>query len=133
MQHWIEPMDEMKIKTLWLRGLIKRIVNKTLKKKYGIDLNLDIRELEVISNLQDQTVTLSTSIDISIPTSDINKIISQPETMLIASVIISQLIIYNTTKLGKRLCAEWIGLLLKAVAILQPLAPEPLVDYFSRE
>ena len=79
MQHWIEPMDEMKIKTLWLRGLIKRIVNKTLKKKYGIDLNLDIRELEVISNLQDQTVTLSTSIDISIPTSDINKIISQME------------------------------------------------------
>ena len=77
MQHWIEPMDEMKIKTLWLRGLIKRIVNKTLKKKYGIDLNLDIHELEVISNLQDQTVTLSTSIDISIPTSDINKIISQ--------------------------------------------------------
>ena len=77
MQHWIEPMDEMKIKTLWLRGLIKRIVNKTLKKKYEIDLNLDIHELEVISNLQDQTVTLSTSIDISIPTSDINKIISQ--------------------------------------------------------
>ena len=77
MQHWIEPMDEMKIKTLWLRGLIKRIVNKTLKKKYGIDLNLDIHELEVISNLQDQTVTLSTSINISIPTSDINKIISQ--------------------------------------------------------
>ena len=79
MQHWIEPMDEMKIKTLWLRGLIKRIVNKTLKKKYGIDLKLDIHELEVISNLQDQTVTLSTSIDISIPTSDINKIISQME------------------------------------------------------
>lgn len=79
MQHWIEPMDEMKIKTLWLRGLIKRIVNKTLKKKYGIDLNLDIHDLEVISNLQDQTVTLSTSIDISIPTSDINKIISQME------------------------------------------------------
>ena len=79
MQHWIEPMDEMKIKTLWLRGLIKRIVNKTLKKKYGIDLNLDIHELEVISNLQDQTVTLSTSIDISIPASDINKIISQME------------------------------------------------------
>ena len=79
MQHRIEPIDEMKIKTLWLRGLIKRIVNKTLKKKYGIDLNLDIRELEVISNLQDQTVTLSTSIDISIPTSDINKIISQME------------------------------------------------------
>lgn len=72
-------MDEMKIKTLWLRGLIKRIVNKTLKKKYGIDLNLDIHDLEVISNLQDQTVTLSTSIDISIPTSDINKIISQME------------------------------------------------------
>lgn len=79
MQHWIEPMDEMKIKTLWLRGLIKRIVNKTLKKKYGIDLKLDIHELEVISNLQDQTVTLSTSIDISIPTADINKIISQME------------------------------------------------------
>ena len=79
MQHWIEPMDEMKIKTLWLRGLIKRIVNKTLKKKYEIDLNLDIHELEVISNLQDQTVTLSTSIDISIPASDINKIISQME------------------------------------------------------
>ena len=75
MQHWIEPMDEMKIKTLWLRGLIKRIVNKTLKKKYGIDLKLDIHELEVISNLQDQTVTLSTSIDISIPTAYINKII----------------------------------------------------------
>jgi len=26
-------MDEMKIKTLWLRGLIKRIVNKTLKEE----------------------------------------------------------------------------------------------------
>lgn len=72
-------MDEMKIKTLWLRGLIKRIVNKTLKKKYGIDLNLDIHELEIISNLQDQTITLSTSVDISILTSDINKIISQME------------------------------------------------------
>lgn len=72
-------MDEMKIKTLWLRGLIKRIVNKTLKKKYGIDLNLDIHELEIISNLQDQTITLSTSVDISIPLTDINKIISQME------------------------------------------------------
>lgn len=72
-------MDEMKIKTLWLRGLIKRIVNKTLKKRYGIDLNLDIHELEIISNLQDQTVTLSTSVDISIPSTDINKIISQME------------------------------------------------------
>lgn len=79
MQHWIEPMDEMKIKSFWLRSLIKRIINKTLKKKYGIDLNLDIHELEVISNLQDQTVTLSTSIDISIPSTDISKIISQME------------------------------------------------------
>ena len=128
-----DAMDIMRIKSFWLRGLIKRIANKTLKKKYGIDLNLDIRDLEIPSNVIDKTVNLSTSIDISIPTSDINKIISQPETMLIASVIISQLIIYNTTKLGKRLCAEWIGLLLKAVAILQPLAPEPLVGYFSRE
>lgn len=72
-------MDEMKIKTLWLRGLIKRIVNKTLKKKYGIDLNLDIRDLEISSNVIDKTVNLSTSVDISIPTSDINKIISQME------------------------------------------------------
>lgn len=72
-------MDEMKIKTLWLRGLIKRIVNKNLKKRYGIDLNLDIRDLEISSNVIDKTVTLSTSIDISIPTSDINKIISQME------------------------------------------------------
>lgn len=71
-------MDEMKIKTLWLRGLIKRIVNKTLK-KFGIDLNLDIRDLEISSNVIDKTVNLSTSIDISIPTSDINKIISQME------------------------------------------------------
>ena len=74
-----DAMDIMRIKSFWLRGLIKRIANKTLKKKFGIDLNLDIHELEVISNLQDQTVTLSTSIDISIPTSDINKIISQME------------------------------------------------------
>ncbi len=50
-----------------------------------------------------------------------------------ALIIISQLIICNITKLGKRLCAEWIGLLLKAVAILQPLAPESLVGYFSKE
>lgn len=72
-------MDEMKIKTLWLRGLIKRIVNKTLKKKYGIDLNLDIRDLEIISDDHDQTVNLSASIGASIPRADINKIISQME------------------------------------------------------
>lgn len=48
-----DAMDIMRIKSFWLRGLIKRIVNKTLKKKYGIDLNLDIHELEIISNLQD--------------------------------------------------------------------------------
>lgn len=72
-------MDEMKIKTFWLRSLIKRIVNKTLKKKYGIDLNLDIRDLEIISDDHDQTVNLSASIGISIPRADINKIISQME------------------------------------------------------
>lgn len=72
-------MDEMKIKTLWLRSLIKRIVNKTLKKKYGIDLNLDIRDLEISSNDIDKNVTLSASIGVSIPRADINKLISQME------------------------------------------------------
>lgn len=72
-------MDEMKIKTFWLRSLIKRIVNRTLKKKYGIDLNLDICDLEIISDDHDQTVNLSASIGISIPRADINKIISQME------------------------------------------------------
>lgn len=74
-----DVMDIMRIKSFWLRGLIKRIVNKTLKKRYGIDLNLDIRDLEISSNVIDKTVTLSTSIDISIPSADINKIISQME------------------------------------------------------
>lgn len=72
-------MDEMKIKTFWLRSLIKRIVNKNLKKRYGIDLNLDIRDLEISSNDIDKNVTLSASIGVSIPRADINKLISQME------------------------------------------------------
>ena len=40
-------MDEMKIKSFWMRGVISNEIRKLLKKKFGCDIDIHLNDLEV--------------------------------------------------------------------------------------
>lgn len=41
-------MDEMKIKSHFLRGIFSKVITKKIKKKYGYDVNIDINDIDVV-------------------------------------------------------------------------------------
>ena len=42
-------MDELKFKTDFMRGLISKLIRRSLRKKFGCEVNIRIKQLEVTS------------------------------------------------------------------------------------
>ena len=70
-------MDELKITTMFTRGLIKTIINRVLKKKLGVDIGVDIYDLRatVPPSADGDTVTITVAGEIKISKKDLYNLI----------------------------------------------------------
>lgn len=68
-------MDEMKIQSKLMRGILSRIITKELKKKLGCDVNIRIRSLSAATI--DNTTRIHVDVDGEINTEDLDTLISQ--------------------------------------------------------
>ena len=65
-------MDEMKIRSKFMRGMISKIASKVISKKIGIKPDIDIKEIE-LRNI-DGKINIHLNIDASIKENDLLKI-----------------------------------------------------------
>lgn len=68
-------MDELKLKlsTRFMRGIIAKLVSRTISKKFGYDIGIQINEIEI--KTEDGKIRLHTSVDAEISNDEFTKII----------------------------------------------------------
>lgn len=69
-------MDEMKIQSKLMRGILSRIITKELKKKLGCDVNIRIRSLSAATTI-DNKARIHLDVDGEISTKDLDTLLSQ--------------------------------------------------------
>ena len=65
-------MDEMKIESKFLTGLISRYVTKTIKDKKDLDININLKSLKV--KIEDGKAVLDLDANASIPQEQLTKL-----------------------------------------------------------
>lgn len=58
-------MDEMKIRSEFLKGIISKIIRKTIKRKTGYDIDFRLDDFKVVNSDEKARVFLSIEADIS--------------------------------------------------------------------
>lgn len=71
----VSVMDEMKITTKLMRGVLSKLATNTLTKKFGY--GIDIRVNEVSASIVDGKAHIHLSIDSEISSDDLTKILKQ--------------------------------------------------------
>ena len=68
-------MDELKLKlsTKFMRGMVAKLVSKTLYKKFGYDIDIQINEIEI--KTEDGKIRLHTSVDAELNNDEFIKIL----------------------------------------------------------
>lgn len=67
-------MDEMIIRSKFMRGLLSRVVSKELRKKLGCDVKIHVDFLQI--HTEDKTAKVRLDISGEIGTDDLSKLIS---------------------------------------------------------
>lgn len=67
-------MDELKLKTGFMRGIISRLVTKYLSEKIGLNLDVLVTDLE--ARTDDKQAVVRISGDLRMPTADLNKLVT---------------------------------------------------------
>ena len=67
-------MDEMRIKltTNFMKGIASKLIARSIKKKYGYKVNVDIKDLDIWSI--DGDTSISTNVEIKMNSSEFNKL-----------------------------------------------------------
>nr|DAF99902.1 MAG TPA: hypothetical protein [Siphoviridae sp. ctJT77] len=68
-------MDEMKVQSKLLRGIISKIISKSVKKKIGLDCDVSINEFSLVNDGSKTMVKLN--IGVGIETSKIPEILNK--------------------------------------------------------
>lgn len=66
-------MDEMKISSKFMRNLVAKLVKKTIKKKVGYDVDIQLNELTV--TVTDGTAHVHLSVDAELNKDELTKIL----------------------------------------------------------
>ncbi len=66
-------MDEMKLKSSWVRGIVGRIAGKQLGKKLGYDIELIVNEAEAL--IGDEEATVHLNLDAKMSKAELEKLI----------------------------------------------------------
>lgn len=68
-------MDEMKLKlrTNIMKKIIAKLISRTIRKKYGYDINIQISELDV--NINDGRVSIHTDVNVDMSNDELGNII----------------------------------------------------------
>jgi len=64
-------MDELKIESVFTRGLIRKIIRHVVKKKAGVDIGVDISRLNVRIPDESDKATIHIECDVDISKKDI--------------------------------------------------------------
>ena len=67
-------MDELKIKSSFMRNLLTKIISRTIKKKYGYDVDILLNDLVVTFDSNGQA-HLHTNIDLYMDKNELTKIV----------------------------------------------------------
>lgn len=67
-------MDELKIKSLWAKGLVSDAIRKTLKKKLEFDMDIQVNDIEVSI---DSEAHVHLDLDATIEKGEVLKLIKQ--------------------------------------------------------
>lgn len=65
----MDKWDEINIKTEYMTGLISKVINKVMKKKFQRDMNIQLNELTITD--QEDTLRLHLSVDAEIMMSEL--------------------------------------------------------------
>jgi hypothetical protein len=70
-------MDEMKVKlsTKFMRGIVSKLIARSIKKKYGCKVDIQLNELDI--SMIDGETNISTNVDIKLDSEEFKKIMKQ--------------------------------------------------------
>nr|DAJ42786.1 MAG TPA: hypothetical protein [Caudoviricetes sp.] len=70
-------MDEMKVKlsTKFMRGIVSKLIARSIKKKYGCKIDIQLNELDI--SMIDGETNISTNVDIKLDSEEFKKIMKQ--------------------------------------------------------
>lgn len=71
-------MDEMKIKSAFMTGLISKVLGKMLKKKLGVDIVIDLNEISIVS-IDNGKIHAHISTDCEVPKEQLLKLMKGME------------------------------------------------------
>lgn len=70
-------MDEMKLKltTKFMRGIVSKLIEKSIYKKYGCIVNVQLNDLDI--NIVDGETTINTNVEAKISSEEFKKIMTK--------------------------------------------------------
>ena len=70
-------MDEMKLKltTKFMRGIVSKLIEKSIYKKYGCIVNVQLNDLDI--SIVDGETTINTNVEAKISSEEFKKIITK--------------------------------------------------------
>lgn len=70
-------MDEMKLKltTKFMRGIVSKLIEKSIYKKYGYRVNVQLNDLDI--NIIDGETTINTNVEAKISSEEFKKMITK--------------------------------------------------------
>lgn len=66
-------MDELKIKTKFMKGIVCKLIKFAIKKAYGCDVDIKLETFEVASNGEQMHIELNAKADVN--TADVERIV----------------------------------------------------------
>lgn len=70
-------MDEMKLKltTKFMRGIVSKLIERSIYKKYGYRVNIQLNDLDI--NIIDGETTINTNVEAKISSEEFKKMITK--------------------------------------------------------